>query len=195
MNSRNGEDILLKLRETGALLEGHFLLSSGNHSGYYLQCARFLQYPWNAQEAGKKIAEALKPLEPDCVVSPALGGVIIGHETARFLGVPFLFTERESGRISLRRFSLEGPARVVIVEDVVTTGRSTREAADAVSDIPGVEWVGVGCIVDRSAGGHGLPEFFRSLVKVDFPVYAPDQCPLCRTDIPLVKPGSRRTVS
>jgi len=194
MNARTGDEILLKLRETGALLEGHFLLSSGNHSGHYLQCARFLQYPWNAHEAGKKIAEVLKPLEPDYVVSPALGGVIIGHETASSLGVPFLFTERESGRVSLRRFSLEGPARVVIVEDVVTTGRSTREAAEAVLGIPGVEWVGVGCIVDRSSGRHGLPDPLHSLVKVDFPVYAPDACPLCRTEIPLVKPGSRRTI-
>jgi orotate phosphoribosyltransferase len=186
--------ILALLRETGALLEGHFLLSSGLHSERYFQCARLLQHPAHAAAAGAALAAECADLGADTVVSPALGGVIIGHETGRGLGVRALFVERQDGEFCLRRgFELALGEKVLVVEDVVTTGRSSLEAADAIRAAGG-EVVGLGAIVDRS-GGLDLPFPFRSLLGLKTPAFEPRDCPFCLKGArPLTKPGSRDLV-
>ncbi|MDT8284028.1 MAG: orotate phosphoribosyltransferase [Thermovirgaceae bacterium] len=181
-----------RMLKSGALLEGHFRLSSGMHSGFYLQCALFLRYPENAEWAGSLIAGMIAPFSPELVISPALGGLIIGHEVARHLKIPFIFCERENGIMKLRRFPAPGRLSYVIVEDVVTTGRSTLEVADAIKALSGGEFLAGACILDRSTGMHGIrPELF-SLMKTDFPVYPEAGCPLCQKGIPMIEPGSRR---
>jgi orotate phosphoribosyltransferase len=184
--------VLRLLKKTEALLEGHFLLSSGLHSDRYFQCARLLQYPRHAARVGRAIAELCRPFEAQLVVSPALGGVIIGHEVARALGVRGIFTEREQGIMRLRRgFAITAGERVLVVEDVVTTGKSTLEAVAAVSAAGGVV-VGMAAIVDRS-GGVAFPYPFRSLLQLKVATYAPADCPLCREGkLPAIKPGSRQ---
>jgi orotate phosphoribosyltransferase len=183
--------VLRLLKRTGALLEGHFLLSSGLHSDRYFQCARLLQYPRHAARAGRAIAELCRPLGAKLVVSPALGGVVIGHEVGRGLGVRAIFTEREQGIMKLRRgFSIAPGEQVLVVEDVVTTGKSTLEAAAAATAAGGVI-VGLASIVDRS-GGVVFPYPFRSLLQLQVATYAPEACPLCREGtLPAIKPGSR----
>lgn len=183
--------VLSLLRETGALLEGHFLLSSGLHSERYFQCARLLQHPALAAEVGKALADACADLGAESVASPALGGVIIGHETGRALGTRAFFVERQDGKLSLRRgFELRPGERILITEDVVTTGRSSLEAADAIGAAGG-EVVGLGAIVDRS-GGLDLPFPFRSLLGLKTPAFEPRDCPFClKGERSLTKPGSR----
>ncbi len=176
--------------ETGALLEGHFRLTSGLHSGSYMQCALLLRMPRYAAKAGEALAAMLEPLKPDYVVAPALGGLIIGHEVARALDLPFLFCERQEGVMTLRRFAHPGKVRFVAVEDVVTTGGSVREVGEVIA-AEGAEWVGTGCIVDRSGGKASFPHALSSLMTTSFPVYSPEECPLCKQGLPLVKPGSR----
>ncbi len=181
------------LEKTGALRRGHFVLSSGLHSPAYVQCARLLEDPKLARRAGKALARRLAPLRPDSVLSPALGGVIIGHEVAAALGVPFRFTEREKGEMRLRRsFQLRGGERIALVEDAVTTGKSTREAA-AVVVAAGAEVVVVGSIVDRSAEGNPFGVPFFSLLKLDIPTYDPSsgEPPPGWMETALEKPGSR----
>jgi orotate phosphoribosyltransferase len=191
MTALPAEGVLRLLRRTGALLEGHFLLSSGLHSDRYFQCARLLQHPRHAARAGRALAALCRPLGAQLVVSPALGGVIIGHEVGRALGVRAIFTEREQGVMRLRRgFEIAPGERVLVVEDVVTTGKSTLEAAVAVAGAGGAV-VGLAAIVDRSAG-VAFPYPFRSLLQLRVATYPPDSCPLCRDGaIPAVKPGSR----
>ncbi len=177
----------------GALLEGHFKLSSGLHSSRYLQCALYLADPTRAEAAGRQLAARLKSAAAQLVVAPALGGVVIGHEVARaFEDVPFFFTERSEGAMTLRRgFRIEPGCRVLVVEDVVTTGGSTREVMGAVTQ-QGATVVGVGAIVNRS--GHENPFAplpFTALLTVDVPTYPPESCPLCASGVPLTKPGSR----
>lgn len=184
------EELLERMIQSGALLEGHFKLSSGLHSGNYLQCALLLSHPQNAAFVGEELAKIIKDFRPDVVVSPAMGGLIVGHEVARALGVPFLFSERVDGQMQLRRFPHPGKVRFIIVEDVITTGKSTIEAAAPLID-GGAEWVGVACIADRTGGDHSLPLPLHSLIALDFPVYEPGGCPICAGNIPLVKPGSR----
>ena len=179
-----------RMAERGAHLKGHFLLSSGLHSTDYLQCALVLAHPADAAWAGRVLARRLAPLGADLVVSPALGGLIIGHEVAKALGVPFLFTEREGGEMRLRRFPHPGAARFLVVEDVFTTGKSTRETAEVLEG-QGAIWVGAGSLVDRSGNPSLLPVPWRSLWAVSFPVYDPADCPCCREGAPLTKPGSR----
>lgn len=185
---------LAELTACGAHQRGHFRLSSGLHSGDYLQCALYLAHPARAALAGERLALAVGGLaaEADLVVAPALGGVIIGHEVARALGRPFLFTERSDGEMTLRRgFAVTPGQRVVVVEDVVTTGRSTREVIEVLGR-EGAEVIGVGAMVDRTGRRDvfaGLP--FIALLAVSFPTWDPTQCPLCRAGAPLVKPGSR----
>ena len=176
----------------GAYLEGHFKLSSGLHSPRYLQCALYLAEPARAEAAGRQLAARLKGQAAQVVVSPALGGVIIGHEVARALGVPFLFTERADGAMWLRRgFSIEAGWRVLVVEDVVTTGGSTREVMDVVRRQGGAV-VGVGAIVNRSGQENTFsPLPFAALLAVDVPTWPPEACPLCASGQPIVKPGSR----
>ncbi|MGD1148481.1 MAG: orotate phosphoribosyltransferase [Thermoanaerobaculaceae bacterium] len=177
----------------GALLAGHFKLSSGRHSSRYLQCALYLADPARAEAAGRQLAARLKNAAAQLVAAPALGGVIIGHEVARALeDVPFFFTERADGVMTLRRgFRIEPGCRVLVVEDVVTTGGSTREVMDVVTEQGGVV-VGVGAIVNRS-GQENLfaPLPFTALLTVDVPSYPAEACPLCASGVPITKPGSR----
>jgi len=181
--------------ETGALLTGHFQLSSGLHSPVYFQSALVLQHPDRAAKIGHALGERLRELEPDVVVGPALGGVIIGWEVARALGVRGLFTERKDGEMALRRgFRLNRSERVVVVEDVVTTGKSTRETIDVIRAAGG-EIVGVGAIVDRSGGTQTFGVPFRSLLSLPVEAHEPGDCPACREGAPIVKPGSRPGVA
>lgn len=176
----------------GAFLEGHFQLSSGLHSPRYLQCALYLAEPARAEAAGRQLAARLKGCAAKLVVAPALGGVVIGHEVARALAVPFFFTERAEGVMTLRRgFTVEPGARVLVVEDVVTTGKSTREVIAVVRERGGVV-VGVGAIVNRSGEDNPFaPLPFTTLLTVSIPTYQPAECPLCKQGVPVVKPGSR----
>jgi len=177
--------------ETGALLTGHFRLSSGLHSDRYLQCARLLMWPKRAEAAGRELAEKLREFAPDAIVSPALGGVIIGHETARALDVPALFVERKDGAFALRRgFSLEPGQRVGVVEDVFTTGKSTREAMAAV-EASGGRVVAVGSIVDRGLPPGAFTVPARSLLSLSVASWPEADCPLCAEGVPLEAPGSR----
>jgi orotate phosphoribosyltransferase len=189
------ESLLRLFEERGALLEGHFLLTSGLHSPRYLQCARILMDPALASRLGAALAERLRPLigerRPGAVVAPALGGVLVAHEVARALGCHGLFTERQDGAMTLRRgFSLEGGEAVVVVEDVITTGGSTREVMDAVA-ARGAVVVAVGSLVDRSGGAVDLGVPRRSLLELDVPTYSAEACPLCAAGSKPEKPGSR----
>jgi orotate phosphoribosyltransferase len=188
-------DLLSVFVERGALLDGHFLLSSGLHSPRYLQCARVLMDPALAMRLGADLAASLKDAlggaRPSAVVAPALGGVLVAHEVARAFGVRGLFTERQDGVMTLRRgFALEQGERVVVVEDAITTGKSTREVLDAMA-AAGARVLAVGSLVDRSVGDvdFGVPR--RSLLRIEVPTYPADDCPLCRAGSKPVKPGSR----
>lgn len=178
------------MKESGAHLEGHFILTSGNHSSDYLQCALLLRYPKYAAFAGEALAARIAPLKPDFISAPAIGGLIIGHEVARTLDVPFIFCERTDGAMTLRRFPMPKGKRVVVIEDVVTTGVSSGEVGAALR-AGGAQWVGTGAIVDRSEGRSSLPSAPQALWKVSFPLWKPEECPLCAKGIPVVKPGSR----
>jgi orotate phosphoribosyltransferase len=187
----NDTAVLTLFRESGALLEGHFRLTSGLHSPRYLQSALVLQHPGHAERLGRALADRLRPLGATVVLSPALGGLIIGHEVARALGVRAIFAERQEGRLVLRRgFTLAGADRVLVVEDVVTTGGSTRETM-AVAREAGADVVGAGAIIDRSGGDAGLDTPFETLVALTVPTFDPASCPLCEGGTPAVKPGSR----
>ena len=184
-------DVLPLFRESGALLEGHFRLSSGLHSGGYLQCALVLQHPAHAETLGRALGDELRALGPTVVLSPALGGLIIGHEVGRSLGVRAIFAERQDGTLTLRRgFSLAPADRVVVIEDVVTTGGSTKETI-AVAEAAGATVVGAGAIIDRSGGTSALGVPFRALATLSLPTYQPEHCPMCQAGAPVTKPGSR----
>jgi orotate phosphoribosyltransferase len=182
--------VLDLFRSEGALLEGHFRLSSGLHSTGYLQCALVLQHPVHAAGLGRVLADRARGAAPTAVLSPALGGVIIGHEVARALGVRALFAERQDGALVLRRgFTLDPADRVLVVEDVVTTGKSTRETME-VARAWGATVVGAAAIVDRGgAADLGVPAW--TLAAMSLPTYEPSTCPLCAKGVPVVKPGSR----
>lgn len=186
------EEVMDLLRTTGALLEGHFLLSSGLHSSRYIQCARLLQYPRYAEAVGKALAQKVRGFSVDVVVGPALGGIIVAHELARALGVRAMFAEREGPGLALRRgFALAPGERVLLAEDVVTTGGSLLETAEVVAQHGG-EVVAAACIVDRRhPEKEVLPFPFVSLIRLFLETYAPETCPLCQRGIPLEKPGSR----
>lgn len=187
-------DLNVYLQESGALRQGHFLLSSGLHSPGYVQCALLLERPSRARQVGAALAERLRQYRPDSVLAPALGGLIIGYEVAAALDVPFRFCEREGAAMAIRRgFALRKGERVVVVEDVVTTGKSTREAAAAAGG-QDAAIVALGAILDRSGGSHGFPAPFVSLMELDFPVYEPSKCPLCAKGGVAEKPGSRPAV-
>ena len=186
------DEILKIFRERGALLEGHFILSSGLHSNRYIQCALVLQYPQIASQLGSELAAKLDNLGVRVVAAPALGGVLVAHEVARALGVRALFTERQEGRMTLRRgFRFADGEPALVVEDVITTGRSTRETIKCVEEAGG-RVVAVGSLIDRSSGGNaGLGLSKASLVTIEAQNYHPSDCPLCRAGSPAVKPGSR----
>lgn len=180
-------------RQSGALLEGHFRLTSGKHSAQYMQCAQVLQHPAFAAELGQELAASFQGQGIQTVIGPAMGGILVAHEVGRALGTRALFTERENGVMSLRRgFSLEPGEQVLVVEDVITTGGSVKEVIDVVRAQGGIP-VGVAVLVDRSGGkvDFGLP--LTSVLKLDIQTYEPDACPLCAQGIPAIKPGSRPT--
>lgn len=188
------DDILAEFRAAGALLEGHFILSSGLRSPKYLQCARVLMDPARAERLAQALASKLPKIvrdQIDVVVSPAMGGVIIGHEMGRALGKPAMFLERPRGVFELRRgFRLEPGSKVLMIEDVVTTGLSSREAIDAVRNAGG-EVVAEAALVDRSSGKADLGFPFYPLIRIDVPTYEADSVPPELASIPAVKPGSR----
>ena len=186
----NREVLLELFRTSGALLAGHFRLTSGLHSPGYLQCALVLQHPQHAEMLGRAIADRVRDLRSTVVLSPALGGVVIGQEVGRALGVRAIFVERQDGALTLRRGFIIGESdRVLVVEDVVTTGGSTRETMQ-VARAAGGQVVGAASIVDRGRGVElGVP--YVSLVQIDLPTFEPDQCPLCAQGMPVIKPGSR----
>jgi orotate phosphoribosyltransferase len=184
-------ELLQMLGETGALLRGHFRLSSGLHSGDYVQCALLLEHPRNAKRVGQELAERIRPLAPTKIVSPALGGVIIGYTVAEALDIPFVFTERKDGQMTLRRgFRIAKDEPVVIVEDVVTTGKSTRETADAVRAAGG-RVVGFASILNRSGRENPYDAPYVYLLAMSLHTYSETICPLCASNIPLDAPGSR----
>jgi orotate phosphoribosyltransferase len=185
------ETVLDLFRRVGALLEGHFRLTSGLHSPGYLQCALVLQHPREAEACGAAIADRLRGYDVDVVLSPALGGIVIGHEVARSLGVRAIFAERQESRLTLRRgFTLTRGEKVVVVEDVVTTGGSTRETID-VARAAGAIVVAAASIIDRSGGTQGLDLPYHALATIALPTYEPEACPMCAAGSPVVKPGSR----
>lgn len=188
----NQDAVLDMFRRSGALLEGHFRLSSGLHSTGYLQCALVLQQPQLATELGAALADRCRDLRATVVLSPALGGIVIGQEVGRGLGVRAIFAERQDGTLTLRRgFSLSPSDRVLVVEDVVTTGGSTRETMQ-VAAAQGATVVGAASIIDRGAETNlGVP--FLSLARHPLPTFEPESCPLCAQGQAIVKPGSRST--
>jgi orotate phosphoribosyltransferase len=185
------DELLTLFRRSGALLEGHFRLSSGLHSPGYLQCALVLQQPRDAEALGAAIAGLTRAVQPTVVLSPALGGVVIGQEVGRALGVRAIFAERQDEALMLRRgFTIEEADRVLVIEDVLTTGKSTRETMALASEAGG-RVVGAASIVDRSGGAVRFDVPFASLLDIALPTYEPERCPLCAQGIPAVKPGSR----
>lgn len=188
------EDVLAEFRASKALLEGHFLLSSGRHSAHYLQCARVLMDPLRAARLASALAQRIpRELRKEItkVVSPAMGGVIIGHEMGRALGIEAMFVERPTGTFELRRgFALEPGDKVLMVEDVVTTGLSSKEAICCIEEAGG-EVVAAAALVDRSAGSVDLGVPFFPLIAINFPTYAPDELPPELAASEAVKPGSR----
>ena len=184
-------ELLDIFRKHSALLEGHFVLSSGLHSDRYVQCALVLQHPKVAEQLCSQLAEQLRHLGVSVVAAPALGGVLVAHEVARALGVRSIFTERLDGVMTLRRgFSLEPGEPTLVVEDVITTGLSTRETIQCLEQ-SGAKVLGAGSLIDRSGGKAdlGLPK--ASLINLKIQNYKPEECPLCKAGIPAVKPGSR----
>ncbi len=185
------DEVLDLFRRSGALLEGHFRLTSGLHSPGYLQCALVLAQPASAEALGRALADRVRGVRPTVVLSPAIGGIVIGHEVGRALGVRALFAERQDGQLTLRRgFTLSERDRVLVVEDVMTTGGSTRETMD-VAKAAGAQVVGAGSIVNRSGGTVKFDVPLESLLEYSLPTYEPDKCPLCAQGLPVVKPGSR----
>ncbi len=185
------EDVLKLLEGAEGVLHGHFCLTSGLHSNIYFQCAKLYQYPELVEKLGKMLAEKLKEVKFDTIVAPAIGAVIIGYETAKQAGKRNLFVERKDGEMQLRRgYSLKKGEKVVIIEDVITTARTIKETQAAIKDF-GCEVVAVGCIVDRT---QGQTEYdIKSLLQISPVLYDPNDCPLCRENIPIEKPGSRTT--
>jgi orotate phosphoribosyltransferase len=189
------DPVLALFEQTGAYLKGHFRLTSGLHSPEYLQCAMVLRYPSHAETLGRNLAAKLQSLAHGksigMVVSPAMGGVIIGHEVGRALGVPAIFTERENSTMTLRRgFRVDPGTNVVVVEDVVTTGGSTREVIELLRQA-GAHVLAAGSIIDRSGGAVDLGVPGAALATMRVTAWPQDQCPLCADGSPVVKPGSR----
>lgn len=188
----NSEQILEHFKETNALLEGHFILSSGLHSPKYLQCALALQYPADAAKFGKAIAEHFLDENIETVASPAIGGLVIGYAVAQALNVRFLWTERENGTMTLRRgFSVKENERILVVEDVITTGGSTRECIEALES-RGAITIGAASIIDRSGGAADVGVKRIALATLEVPSYKPEECPMCAEGSVAYKPGSRK---
>ncbi len=192
MNTLNDIDVKELLIKADGLLHGHFCLTSGLHSDTYFQCAKLYQYPDIVEIIGKKLAEKLAGIEYDTIIAPAIGAVIFGYEVAKQAKKRNLFVERKDDVMQLRRgYTLKKGERVVIIEDVITTARTIFETIDAIKEYE-VEIKGVGCIVDRTQGKLDDKLKINSLLKIDPVVYEPENCPLCRQGIEIVKPGSRK---
>ncbi len=190
----NKDEILEIFKQTNALLEGHFLLTSGRHSNQYFQCAKVLQYPEHTTNICNIIAEFFRNFEIDTVISPAIGGIVVGQEVARQLNKKFIFAERENKNLTLRRgFEIKEGEKILVCEDVVTTGGSVFEVIDIVK-ANGGNIVGVGMIVDRSNGkvDFGVPQI--STLQMEVISYVPEECPMCKKGIPAIKPGSRKII-
>ena len=186
------EDILQIFRETDALLDGHFLLTSGLHSPHYFQCAKVLQYPKYLHLFAGEIVKYFEEREIELVISPAIGGIVVGTEVGRMLEARTIFAERENGVMSLRRgFGIKKGERVLVVEDVVTTGGSVKEIIELVKKAEAA-LAGVGYIVDRSNGKTTFDAKTFSILQMDVVTYTPESCPLCKEGTPAVKPGSRK---
>jgi len=184
-------DVIDIFRKSGALLQGHYRLTSGLHSPTYFQCALVLQYPQYCQLLGQKIVDHFIQYKIDAVLSPAIGGIVIGQEVGRQLGIRTIFSERQGHEMELRRgFKIQPDERILVCEDVVTTGGSVFEVLDLIKQ-NNAQAIGVGYIVDRSNGKihFGVRQF--SIIQLDIEVYQPGSCPLCKDNIPIVKPGSR----
>jgi orotate phosphoribosyltransferase len=189
----NQAQILEHFRDTNALLEGHFILSSGLHSPKYLQCALALQYPFDAAKFGKAIAEKFPDQLFETVASPAIGGLVIGYAVAQALNVRFIWTERQDGVMIVRRgFSVKENERILVVEDVITTGGSTRECIKALEELGG-KVTAAASVIDRSGGAAdvGVPRI--ALATLEVPSYKTEECPMCQAGEIAVKPGSRRS--
>jgi len=187
--------ILDMFRERGALLEGHFVLSSGRHSREYLQCAKALEFPADANALGREIAELFVDHDIETVASPAIGGLVIGYAVASAMNVRFLWTERQNGEMTLRRgFELKRNERILVVEDVITTGGSTRECI-AELERNGGQVAAAASIIDRSNGKADVGVRRKALVEMDVESFAADECPMCAEGIPAIKPGSRTTTA
>jgi len=188
----NAEQVIDQFRKTGALLEGHFQLSSGLHSTVYLQCALVLQFPENAEAFGKAIAEKFQGQGIQLVASPAIGGIVIGHEVARALGARFVWTERETGRMTLRRgFTVAPGEKTLVVEDVITTGGSTRDTIEALTRA-GANVIAAASIIDRSAGSADVGVPLTALASLKVLSVEAAVCDACKLGEPVVKPGSRK---
>ncbi len=192
MSTMTADRTVELMLRSGALMKGHFKLTSGLHSDEYCQCAKVLEHPEVAEELGRMLADLFRDETVDVVVSPAIGGIVIGHEVARALGVRSLFAERsETGMAFRRGFQIAPSERVLIIEDVVTTGGSVKAVAAAVA-ATGAETVGFGFIMDRSRQPMNLPAQTKALIEGrEMQVYEPDTCPLCEAGVPIEKPGSR----
>ncbi len=185
--------ILQHFNDTAALLDGHFLLSNGLHSSKYLQCALALQYPADAAKFGKAIAEHFPGLHIETVASPAIGGLVIGYAAAQALNVRFIWTERQNGVMTVRRgFTIKPGERILVVEDVITTGGSTRECIAAL-ELHGGNVISAASIIDRSNGKADVGVSRIALVSLDVPVYTEDQCPMCKSGGVPYKPGSKKS--
>lgn len=182
--------VIEELKQSEALLEGHFLLSSGRHSDRYCQCAKLLQYPDRAERVLSVVTEQIKDLPIDMVVGPAMGGIIVAYELGRQLGVPAIFTERVDNQMTLRRgFEVKPGQKLLITEDVVTTGKSSLETI-AVLEAMGAEVIGIACLANRNSGDFPYPIYCAT--KLDIQSWEADECPLCKQGLPFVKPGSRK---
>ena len=188
----DAEHVIDQFRKTGALLEGHFQLSSGLHSTVYLQCALVLQFPERAEEFGRAIAEVFEGQGIELVASPAIGGIVIGHEVARALGARFVWTEREAGQMTLRRgFTVSPGEKTVVIEDVITTGGSTRDTIEALKRA-GADVVAAASIIDRSAGAADVGVPLTALASLRVLAVESEICDACKMGEPVVKPGSRK---
>jgi orotate phosphoribosyltransferase len=178
------------LEKTGALLTGHFLLSSGNHSEKYVQCARLFEFPAYGDMVAKMLAEKIEKYKPDLIIGPAMGGIHLAYSVSKYLNIRNIFAERENGLMTLRRgFKINKGERVAIVEDVITTGKSVKEVIDIVNENGG-DICCIGSIINRSnSNPFDVP--YEYLIKLELPIYSPEDCPLCKKNIPLEKPGSR----
>ncbi len=181
-------DLVALFKRTGVIMEGHFLLTSGLHSGRFLQCSQLLQHPGHAEKVGRLMAEPYQLKKVEVVIGPAMGGVILAYEAARFLQARALYAERSGDQMTLRRgFKIEPGAKVLVVEDAVTTGGSVQKVINLLNEI-GAETVGVSVMIDRSSGKLELGYPVRSLLTMKIDSYDPESCPLCREGLPLVKP-------